>query len=262
MANIYVNNANFYYELHGSGQALVLIAGYSGNAQSWMPIVDQLSKHFQILIFDNRGVGQTHDDDCELSIELMAHDVMMLCKALNLHKPHIVGRSMGGSIAQTIAATYPDQIDRIGILVSAAKWRKAVLMSVGTQIKMQEMNIDTIICNNSLLSWLLSEKSLNDYNFLQQFEAASKDNVSPQAIKGQKRQFRALEKFDGISQLHKISAPTFIGYGSEDIMALPQESKFMAKQIPHAKLAQFDCAHLILLEQTQKLINELVTFLV
>lgn len=56
MPKITVNNANFYYEIHGAGPALILIAGYGGNGCSWMPIVDKLSQHFQVLIFDNRGV--------------------------------------------------------------------------------------------------------------------------------------------------------------------------------------------------------------
>lgn len=68
------------------------------------PIVDILSQHFQVIIFDNRADGQTTDGGVILLVELMAQDVMELSDALNLQKPHIVGRSMGGTIVQSIAA--------------------------------------------------------------------------------------------------------------------------------------------------------------
>ena len=73
MPNITINNASFYYELHGAGQPLILIAGYGANGRSWMPIVEALSRHFLVMIFDNRAGGQTTDDGVTLSVELMGH---------------------------------------------------------------------------------------------------------------------------------------------------------------------------------------------
>ena len=223
MPNITANNANFYYELHGKGQPLILIAGYGANGRSWMPIVNALSQHFQVITFDNRAGGQTTDNGITLSVELMAQDVIALADALSLKNPHIVGRSMGGTIVQSIAANYPDKIGKIGILVSSVKWSEYTLMSIMADIKMSEHN--------------------------------------SQSISDQKRQFNVLETFDGTKELSKIKAPTFIAYGTEDLLALPQESKFLASQIPHAKLVEFECGHIIVMEQTEKLAKELIDFL-
>ena len=257
MSTITINNANFYYELHGNGQPLILIAGYGANGQSWMPIVNELSKHFQVLIFDNRAIGQTNDNEVTLSAQLMAKDVIDLCEALHLKKPHIVGRSMGGNITQTIAATYPDKINKIGILVSSAKWRKAMLHAIEYQIKMQEQNVCSEIRNEVSLSWLIGNNSFNN-EFI---KAKLNANLQQQSLTNQKRQFQVLKHFDGINNLKKIKARALIAYGNEDILALPQESRFLAQEIPNAKLVEFDCAHLIVLEQTTKLIHELITFL-
>ena len=112
MSKIKLNNANFYYELHGKGHPLILIAGYSGDHLVWMPLLENLSKQFQVLLFDNRGVGQTTDDGRPLSAELMAQDVVALADALDLKKPHIVGQSMGGTIAQRVATHHSEKINK------------------------------------------------------------------------------------------------------------------------------------------------------
>lgn len=261
MPNITVNNASFYYELHGEGQPLIFIAGYGANGRSWMPIVDALSQHFQVITFDNRAGGQTTDDGVTLSVELMAQDVMALSDALNLKKPHIVGRSMGGTIVQSIAANYPDKIGKIGILVSSAKWRKATLMTINALIKMSEKNVDPEICNEIELAWGFGNQFLLDDKFSEILKQAAKNNPYSQSVSDQKRQFKVLEKFDGTKELNKIKAPTFIAYGTEDLLALPQESKFLASKIPHAKLVAFECGHIIVMEQTEKLAKELINFL-
>lgn len=262
MPKITVNNANFYYELHGAGPSLILIAGYGGNGRSWMPIVDALSQHFQVLIFDNRGVGQTTDDSAILTVEIMAQDVMALAEALNLEKPHIVGRSMGGTIVQYIAANYPDKIGKIGILVSSAKWRKATLMSIHALIRMSEQNVDPEICNEMELAWGFGNQFLLNDQSRKSLEQAAQNNPYTQSIADQKRQFNVLEKFDGIKELDKIKASTLIAYGTEDLLSLPQESKFLVSQIPHAKLVEFECGHIIVMEQTEKLAKELIEFLI
>jgi len=77
MATLEINNAQFYYELYGKGEPLILISGYSGNGNSWAPLIPKLSEHFQVLTFDNRGVGKTIDSSQYLSIELMADGVII-----------------------------------------------------------------------------------------------------------------------------------------------------------------------------------------
>src|SRR5258708_4769767 len=100
------NGATIYYELHGEGPPLILIAGYTCDHSFWKPVLRDLAKNFTVLIYDNRGVGQTHDAGGKLSAKLLADDVMAVAAALKFKAPHIVGHSMGGTIAISIAAEY------------------------------------------------------------------------------------------------------------------------------------------------------------
>jgi pimeloyl-ACP methyl ester carboxylesterase len=90
---IHVNGASIYHEVRGEGPPIVLISGFTCDHTLWKPVVKLLAKHFQVIRFDNRGVGRTKDHAKILSAELLAEDVRGLIHALGLKKPHIIGQS-------------------------------------------------------------------------------------------------------------------------------------------------------------------------
>ena len=261
MSKIKLNNANFYYELHGKGHPLILIAGYSGDHLVWMPLLENLSKQFQVLLFDNRGVGQTTDDGRPLSAELMAQDAVALADALDLKKPHIVGQSMGGTIAQRVATHHSEKISKLGIVASSPKWRQAMLLGLKSTLLMREKNIDFDIIFEALIPQIFGETFLSDKKTVADFKKLMLENPYPQSYENQARQFKVLEQFDGREQLKQIHAPTLIVHGMQDIITLLDESEFMATQIPQAKLAKIDCAHGMTIEVPQQLTDLLIDFL-
>lgn len=107
MAKIKVNDIDMYYEIHGEGEPLVLIEGLGYSTWMWCKQVEELSKKFKVIIFDNRGVGETDKPDMEYSIEMFADDLADLLSKLEIKKAHILGVSMGGFVAQEFAIKYP-----------------------------------------------------------------------------------------------------------------------------------------------------------
>ncbi len=75
---------------------MVLIAGYTCDHHFWDCLIPLITDQFQVLLFDNRGIGQTLDQDEDFSIDDMAHDVMTLCHQVGMVNPIVVGQSMGG----------------------------------------------------------------------------------------------------------------------------------------------------------------------
>jgi pimeloyl-ACP methyl ester carboxylesterase len=61
-----------YYEIHGDGEPLVLIHGLGADISEWGSIIGWLAEKYQVLAFDNRGVGRTHKPDIAYSIDMMA----------------------------------------------------------------------------------------------------------------------------------------------------------------------------------------------
>lgn len=108
MPKVKINGVNLYYEIQGDGFPLLLIQGLSENVYWWdAPMIDELSKHMKLVIFDNRGVGRSDALEGDLTIEIMAADALGLMDALNINQAHILGHSMGGMIAQELALKFP-----------------------------------------------------------------------------------------------------------------------------------------------------------
>ena len=262
MAFIEINATRYYYELHGKGtQPLILIAGYTGDHTVYYPVLDMLAPHFNILVFDNRGIGQTTDDGSVLSAEKMADDIMAMANKLNLHKPHIVGQSMGGTIAQAIASQYADQIGKLVLLTTSAKWRSAMLQALSSLIDLRKANLPFDLQFNAIVPWVFGEAFLSNKDCLEACKQLLLNDPHPQSLENQLRQYGVLTTFDGRKALSKISAPTLIIYGVQDLITLPNESAYLQQHIKHASLLALDCAHVITAEVPEPLGKALLEFL-
>ena len=185
MPMITTNNAQLYYESQGVGEALILIAGYTCDHAIWQPLVGELSKHFRVITFDNRGIGQTTDKNEQLSVELMADDVKALIEDLPLQRPHIVGQSMGGTIAQVVASRYPEKIGKLGIITSSAKWRQAAINGLKASLTLREKNLDFDFIFDATIPWIFGEAFLNDGEKIAAFKQSILDNPYPQSFDDQ-----------------------------------------------------------------------------
>lgn len=234
MATIKINDAEIYYELHGHGEPLILIAGYTCDHLFWGAMLEELKRYFQVLIFDNRGVGQTKDSNQPLTLEIIADDTIALAQKLGLARPHILGQSMGGAIAQTIAYKYPDKINKLMILNSVAKFNTRTLKAIESLLHLRKENISFESLVEASLPWFFSSEFLDKPENITTFKEALVNNPFPQSVQDQERQFRALQKFDSRSWLHKIKMPTQIIAAEGDIVCLVSESQYLAESISGA----------------------------
>jgi len=261
MPALTINGANIYYEIHGAGQPLVLICGYTADHLWWTPILNELAKQFQVIIFDNRGIGRTTDNGTTLSAELLGQDVLELIHILGLNKPHILGHSMGGTIAQYIAHAAPNTIGKLVLLATSAKWRYAMLYGLASLSDMYAANVDFDTIYAAELAWVFGEKFLTDANNIASLKQIILENRYPQSVENQRRQYRILEKFDGRKYLNSIACASLVIFGEEDIISLPYESAYLATQIPNAKLLGMPCGHAINMEMPRELTQCLIQFL-
>lgn len=261
MPSITANEVDFYYDLQGEGEPVVLISGYAADHESWVPIYDNLVQHHQVLIFDNRGVGETKDNGEAITAELMAKDVMALTTALKLKKPHIVGSSMGGTVAQMIALNYPNEIRKIALLNSAAKWPQATLQACAALLKLRETGVNPALYAEMLLSWLFGDAFLASSSMRRGFIENVIDTFDAQTFQDQARQYQALVTFDIEGKLSGITADTLIVSGSQDLIAPRRSAELLKKRIPNSRLQNIDCGHGVVFEKPQELSKVLLGFL-
>jgi pimeloyl-ACP methyl ester carboxylesterase len=120
MPKIRANDIDVYYEITGSGapfgeahKPLVLIAGLGYDMWMWHKMIPGLAEHFQVVAFDNRGVGQTDKPAGPYTARLLADDTAALIKALGFQSVNLLGHSMGGFVAQALALDYPELLDKL-----------------------------------------------------------------------------------------------------------------------------------------------------
>ena len=107
------NGIELYYEIHGAGQPLVLISGLGYPLWQWHKMVPFLAKHFQVITFDNRGVGQSDKPAGPYTAQMLAADTAGLLDALGIEKAIIAGHSMGGFVAQAMALDFPQKVAKL-----------------------------------------------------------------------------------------------------------------------------------------------------
>jgi pimeloyl-ACP methyl ester carboxylesterase len=109
------------YREVGQGSPIVLITGYLASMDTWAPsFVDALAAHHRVVVFDNAGVGGTAPLPGTLTIAGMADQTSALISTLRLHRPAVLGWSMGGMVAQALAVRHPDQVGRLVLAATQA----------------------------------------------------------------------------------------------------------------------------------------------
>ena len=113
MPKIHANGIEIYYETHGSGDPLVLIAGLGYAQWMWHKMLPGLAQHFQVIAFDNRGAGQTDQPVGPYTAQMLADDTAGLLNALGIKKAAVMGHSMGGFIAQALVLSKPELVSQL-----------------------------------------------------------------------------------------------------------------------------------------------------
>src|SRR5258706_3913386 len=114
-----VNGLKLYYEIHGTGEPLILLHGGVGATDMFAEALPALSKARKVIAVDLQAHGRTADIDRPLSLEAMADDIAALLKHLEIPRADVMGYSMGGGVALRTAIQHPDVVRKL-VLVSTA----------------------------------------------------------------------------------------------------------------------------------------------
>ncbi len=112
-----VNGLALYYEIHGTGNPLILLHGGLGSVDMFSEILPSLAASRQVIGVDLQGNGHTADVDRPFSFEHMADDVAALIQHLKLGKADVAGYSLGGAVALHLAMRHPELVRKL-VLIS------------------------------------------------------------------------------------------------------------------------------------------------
>jgi pimeloyl-ACP methyl ester carboxylesterase len=257
-----INGIQIYYEEHGAGYPVLLIQGLGYPSGMWFLQTLELAKHFRTIIFDNRGVGRTDKPDEEYSVASMASDAGGLLLSLGIKKAHVVGASLGGYIAQELALSQPDLVDRLVLLAASCggpKYMELTQAFWGEVAALAGLPPEEIIRRGMALA--TTEKFFYEHpELIARSVAVRLENLQP--LYAFTRQLAAAMSFNSTDRARLIRQPTLILAGTQDRVMPLVLTEEIAKKIPNSQLKVFpDAAHLLFLEKAQAVNQAIVTFL-
>ena len=237
MATVQANGIEIYYEITGSGPPLTLIMGLACSARQWEWMVPVLAESFQVITFDNRGVGRTSKPDMDYTTDMFAEDTCALLNTLGIVKSHIFGVSVGGMIAQKFALKYPDMVDRLILGCTMPNFYHLPPAPEHSQRLQESQLLPPDKSVEAMMTLFLSEnfftKSPDQVAKLKEIMLIEKEEQGEDAFL---RQLSAAMNHNTLEQVKNIKTPTLVITGVLDPMAPIENARFLAEQIPHSSL--------------------------
>lgn len=250
MPHTVVNNVRLYYETHGKGIPLMLVAGLASDSQSWQPIISELSRHFLVITLDNRGVGRTRPQEIEVSIQQTADDCIALIRQLELPSVNLLGHSMGGFVALDIAIRRPECINKLLLAGTSSLNSKRNNALFSGWASFLETGMDLEQWFRNIFYWIFSARFFENEAIVNDMIRYAVEYPYPQSSIAFRNQVNAIERFDCTESLSSITAKTIVISGKEDLLFPTEVCSRLSEAIPGAAYSAIDnAAHSIHMEQ-------------
>jgi pimeloyl-ACP methyl ester carboxylesterase len=225
------DGAALYYEVHGRGErTLLLLAGQANTHRWWDVARPDLDAEYRTVVFDWRGTGRSDKPDTDTyGTRRLAADVVAILDHAGGGRAHVYGTSMGGRVAQWLAADHPG---RVGALVLGCtspgaphgiERDDAVLRSL--------VQPDRVAAHRALLELMYTPAWLATHPG--PFHTLGDPAMPPHA---RRRHLHASARHDSWAVLPTITAPTLVVHGADDVFNPAANAPLLAGRIPGARL--------------------------
>jgi pimeloyl-ACP methyl ester carboxylesterase len=247
------------YEWHGSGPPLLLLAGLGARGTSFHPFLDAAAERYRVLTLDLRGSGRAGSLAPGATLRDMAAEVAELLETLAVGPLSVVGRSMGGMIAQELALLVPERIDALVLASSTAHADPHLAEIFRLLANMSEAGVPPELRHRTSLLWALGASAVAERETVRAYLEARVRHDRPRdyAI-----QARACAAHDTRARLRSVAVPTLVLAGREDRFMPTSQALVLARALPHAELRFIPGAgHLAYLEEPESFAEAVFEFL-
>ena len=257
MPSVRIQDLEVNYMLTGAADAPALVFSNSlgANLSMWDPQMPELEKQFSVLRCDTRGEGKTSVTPGPYTIEQLAGDVLRLMDYLGIERAHFCGLSMGGMIGMWLGLKAEKRFGKLALCNTAAKIGKAEMWNARIEnVRKGGMTaVSAAVCER----W-----------FTPAFRARS-----PEIFTGAQRMIEstppegyvaccaAVRDFDARERVGQIRVPTLVITGKQDAATPAADGRSLAEQIPGARYAELNAAHISNIEASEQFTSELIKFL-
>lgn len=240
-----LNGIDVYYERSGDGPPLLFLNGSGSTLVEAEPMLARLRPHFDVLAHDQRGLGRTTIPDGPYTMAGYAADAGALAAHVGWDSYRVVGISFGGMVAQELAVTVPERIERLALLVTSAGGAGGASYPLHTLADVPEAQRAAIglrlMDTRFTPEWLAEHPA--DRMLVEAFAARSAVAKGDDVVRGERLQLEARSHHDVYDRLPRITGPTFVGSGRYDGIAPPANGEAIAARIAGAELQTYDGGH-------------------
>jgi pimeloyl-ACP methyl ester carboxylesterase len=240
MPTIKANQIDIYYEIHGSGKPLVLIAGLGYCHWMWRRMTPLLAQHFQVILFDNRGVGQTEKPPGPYTAQLLADDTASLLRGLGIENAAMMGHSMGGFVAQAMALQYPDMISHLILSATNFGGPRHIPITPEAMAVLTDLNVDPVErFRRGLVVSTAPGFAEQNPQIIQEWMVYRAENpIEPAPYQAQMGIGLALLSEEACfeQRLNQVRAPVLILFGEHDQVVPVGNAQLLAKQITNHRI--------------------------
>jgi len=237
MPRLRVNDTELHYEdTGGSGEPIVFSHGLLWNTALFAPQMAALRDRYRCIAYDHRGQGQSADDARRvIDVDLLTGDAVALIDALGLGRVHFCGLSMGGFVGMRLGVRHPQRLRSLMLCETSAEPEPAENVPKYKRMNMAARWLGPRVVVPKVMPILFGKTSLGD-----PARADDRREWLAQLNKNRRSVWRAVNgvllREPVVADLPKISAPTLVIVGDEDVATVPAKAERIAAGIPGARL--------------------------
>lgn len=224
------DGAALHYQVRGSGAPLLLLAGQSNSHRWWEPVLDRFAAAFTTVVMDWRGTGDSDRPDTDTySTGNFARDAVAVLDHAGIGRAHVYGTSMGGRVAQWLAADHPGRVDRLVLGCTSPGAPHGI--ERGPAVRKALADPDPAVSRAALLDLMYTPAYVAAHPG--PFHTLG-DPAMPAYAR--RRHLRASARHDAWDALPRITAPTLVVHGADDDFNPTANAPLIAERVPGARL--------------------------
>lgn len=227
---------NIYYEVAGMGPALLLINGLGGDTRAWGPLINCLKDSFTVVSYDMRSAGKSDKPADPFAVSDLAGEALALINHLGHKKISVLGFSLGGMIAMTLALNHPYIIDKLFLVSTVPSFRRPYPMKNEARELFKRTDVSEKLLSD--VYKIIFGKEFKKKIPARDFVAFRLSDENPQPADAYLSQLSAVEGFDIYNDVQKIKAPACVIVGEDDNVFPMQNSVWLHEHISGSKFFQ------------------------
>ena len=257
------NETKIYYEARGHGPPLLLVEGLGYGLWMWRGQSPALEEKFRLILLDNRGVGRSTPLPGPYSVPEFARDALAVLDAEHVERAVVLGASMGGAIAQSLAAIAPDRVSALVLACTLPGGPESKPMPAETFAEVTRQVPGEAERDRLRRTMLVAMSPKFAEEHPREVDAILDDRIaSPTDATQWMYQASSVLTFDASGSDARLEVPVLITTGTEDHVVPWSNSLLLYKIIPRASLVLFRGAnHLHLIERPAEFNDAVTRFL-